>query len=476
METVSLSFKHCLLLPLLTLLSFACLAQEEDDVKWVKYRGEKFTLQRVYFKDKASGGYSLENPQAYLSERAIGRRERQGIRVDSLDLPVSHCYIEQLEKMGCQVVAKSRWLNTAVVRIRKQADPSRLERLPFVKAVKKVYVTPDSVRATSPRLRWHSELVNWGDGTGQHYGSAQEQITMLQGDRLHQSGYKGKGMMIAVLDGGFMNADEIPCLQKANVVDLQDCVYPKSKSVFREMEHGTMVLSTMAVNEPGNFVGTAPAADYCLYRSEVSYKELSAEEDFWVMALERADSVGADVVNSSLGFHYFDDKFTKYNYSDQDGNTAFSSRAASRAASRGMVLVVSAGNDGMGAWKKINFPADADDIITVGAVTPDKVNAAFSSIGPASDGRIKPDVMALGSPTAVITGRGTIAKNVGTSFSAPIVAGLVACLWQALPEKRANEIISLVRQASNRYAKPDNIFGFGVTDFWKAYLLGKGRK
>lgn len=229
----------------------------------------------------------------------------------------------------------------------------------------------------------------------------------------------------------------------------------------------------MATDLPGVFIGTAPDASYLLIRCEDRQTESVAEEDYWAEAVEYADSMGVDVINSSLGYHDFDDKSTNHRYADMDGETTLISHTASMLAGKGIVLVNSAGNDGMGTWKKINFPADAKRIITVGSVTPMGVNAAFCGVGPTQDGRIKPDVMAYGSPTSVISGRGTIVDEMGTSFSAPLVAGLVACLWQALPNKSASELIDLVIASGNNVATPNNIYGYGVPDFWKAYNAGR---
>ena len=201
-----------------------------------------------------------------------------------------------------------------------------------------------------------------------------------------------------------------------------------------------------------------------------------AEEDYWAAAVEFADSVGVDVINSSLGYHHFDDRSQNYKYCDLDGCSALVSRTASMWAGKGIIVVNRAGNDGMGTWKKINVPADAKDIITVGAVNANRENAAFSAIGPTADGRVKPDVMAMGSPAAVITGRGVISRDIGTSFSAPLVAGLVTCLWQAFPEKTALEIIEMVRQCGSNVTCPDNIYGYGVPDFWKAYQRMKDER
>ena len=191
------------------------------------------------------------------------------------------------------------------------------------------------------------------------------------------------------------------------------------------------------------------------------------------MAAEFADSIGADIISSSLGYNEYDGFPGYYHQRDLDGKTALISRTASMLAQKGIILVNSAGNSGMGPWKKIAFPADAKDILTVGALNTEKKNAPFSGVGPTQDGRVKPDVMALGSPASLISGRGTIVRDMGTSFSTPLVAGFVACLWQALPDKTALEIINLVRQTSNSYQQPDNIYGYGLPNFWRAYMIGR---
>ena len=228
----------------------------------------------------------------------------------------------------------------------------------------------------------------------------------------------------------------------------------------------------MAMNQPNVFVGTAPGASFWLLRSENFDSENTVEEDYWAEAAEFADSVGADIISSSLGYHHFDDSTANHYYYEQDGHTALISRTASMLADKGIVCVNSAGNDGMGSWKKINFPADAENILTVGAITFQGLNTPFSSVGPTADGRIKPDVMAVGNSTAVVSGSGSIQHNNGTSFSCPTVAGMVACLWQALPNKSAKEIIRLVQMSSNNVEHPDNIYGYGVPDFWRAYTDG----
>ena len=442
----------------------------------VSFPGGKCQMYRLYLKDKDLDPtpFSVNRPSEYLSQRSIDRRKRQGIPVDLTDLPVAPAYEKQVAEAGIEIVGKSKWNNTLLIRIHKDKELRKLEGLKFITKRKKVFQAPDSV---SQRMRSNvrNGLNEWSQGDG-FYGAADAQLKSLNGKRLHESGYCGKGMMIAVFDGGFMNVDKIPALHSIKLAGVKDFVVPESKNVFGEMEHGTMVLSTMAANAPDFYVGVAPEAQYLLIRCEDERTESLAEEDYWASAAEYADSCGVDIINSSLGYHGFDDSSMDHHYYEQDGNTALISRTASMCADKGIVCVNSAGNDGMGSWKKINFPADATDILTVGSINEHGMNAAFSAVGPTADGRIKPDVMAFGSPTCVITGRGSIINDNGTSFSSPLVAGMVACLWQALPGKTAKQIIKLVKLAGDNQQHPDNVFGYGVPDFWKAYQTGKAIK
>lgn len=442
----------------------------------VSFPGGKCQMYRLYLKDKDLDHtpFSVNRPSEFLSQRSIDRRKRQGIPVDLTDLPVAPAYEKQVAEAGIEIVGKSKWNNTLLIRIHKDKELRKLEGLDFITQMKKVFQAPDSV---SQRMRSNvrNGLNEWSSGNGV-YGAADAQLKSLNGKRLHENGYRGKGMMIAVFDGGFMNADKIPALHKIKLAGVKDFVVPESKNVFGEMEHGTMVLSTMAANAPDFYVGVAPEAQYLLIRCEDERTESLAEEDYWASAAEYADSCGVDIINSSLGYHGFDDSSMDHHYYEQDGNTALISRTASMCADKGIVCVNSAGNDGMGSWKKINFPADAKDILTVGSINEHGMNAAFSAVGPTADGRIKPDVMAFGSPTCVITGRGSIINDNGTSFSSPLVAGMVACLWQALPGKTAKQIIKLVKLAGDNQQHPDNVFGYGVPDFWKAYQTGKAIK
>ena len=467
---------YAFILSTLTLLAHDDKVTGILEADMVSFPGGKCQMYRLYLKDKDLDHtpFSVNRPSEYLSQRSIDRRKRQGIPVDLTDLPVAPAYEKQVAEAGIEIVGKSKWNNTLLIRIHKDKELRKLEGLEFITKRKKVFQAPDSV---SQRMRSNvrNGLNEWSQGD-EFYGAADAQLKSLNGKKLHENGYRGKGMMIAVFDGGFMNADKIPALHKIKLAGVKDFVVPESKSVFGEMEHGTMVLSTMAANAPDFYVGVAPEAQYLLIRCEDERTESLAEEDYWASAAEYADSCGVDVINSSLGYHGFDDSSMNHHYYEQDGNTALISRTASMCADKGIVCVNSAGNDGMGSWKKINFPADAKDILTVGSINEHGMNAAFSAVGPTADGRIKPDVMAFGSPTCVITGRGSIINDNGTSFSSPLVAGMVACLWQALPGKTAKQIIKLVKLAGDNQQHPDNVFGYGVPDFWKAYQTGKAIK
>ena len=452
----------------------------------MKYPGGKYYICRYTLKDKQGTPYSLDHPSKWLSHKSVERRRRQGLSLDSTDLPVSSKYIHSIEKTAASfvkdsekksaqwtVIGTSRWNNTVLVRSNDTTLLNKLSELDFVKEKTLVWISPDSIDKHFLKVKVHEKWNQWDSVKTSFYGNGKEQIEMLSGQRLHSIGNKGKGMTIAVLDGGFQNCDQIPSILHANVIDVKDFVYPNSERFYRETDHGTKVLSAMAINEPFILVGTAPDARYWLLRCEDQQSEQPVEEDYWAMAAEFADSAGVDIINSSLGYSEYDGQLGSYHQRHLDGKTALISRTASMLAGKGIILVNSAGNLGMGPWKKITFPADADDILTVGALNPEKENAPFCGVGPTQDKRVKPDVMALGSPAWLISGRGSVIRDMGTSFSTPIVAGLVACLWQALPHKSAIEIINLVRQTSSQYKEPDNIYGYGIPNFWRAYMIGK---
>ena len=427
-------------------------------------------LYRVYLTDKKGTPYSIAKPQAFLSSKALERRARQGISIDATDLPVNPKYEKAVEKQGMKVVGKSKWHNTLLVATTDSVAAEKLTALACVKEVKRVHsYNIKEEKLTRAKLVDSSNAV--ADTT--YYGKAFANINTINGIPLHNAGFKGAGMTIAIFDGGFMNTDVIPLLQNVKVLGTRDFVYPRSTDIFADADHGTMVLSCMGANQPGLIVGTAPEASYYLIHTEEGPYESWAEEDFWTMGAEYADSIGVDIINSSLGYHSFDDKAQNYRRQDLNGRTAFISQTASRLADKGIVLCNSAGNSGQGTWKKVGVPADSHNILAVGALSPNRNNALFSSVGPSHDGRVKPDVLSLGAPATVIGGTGKIEGANGTSFASPVLCGMVACLWQALPHLTAHQILNLIRQTANQADDPDNIFGYGIADFEKAYNTGK---
>ena len=427
---------------------------------------QKTYKYRVSLTDKMGAEYSMERPEEFLSPRALERRNRQSLAVDSTDLPISKLYLDELKLMGMRIVTGSKWNNTVVVEMTDTSMVDKMKNMSFVKGVKKVWVQPDSVPARNAERK--KEVTNDVEKKTEYYGKGFQQINIHGGDSLHAAGFQGESMHVAVIDAGFYNADHIKFFKKMDLLGTRDFVNPQS-DIYAENYHGMMVLSCMAANTPKAFVGTAPAASYWLLRSEDADTEQPVEEDYWAAAMEFADSVGVDVINTSLGYYAFDDSSANYRYRDLNGHYSLMSHTASLAADKGMVLVCSAGNSGRGAWKKVTPPGDAENVITVGALTRDLINTEFSSVGNTTDGRIKPDAMAIGQGSTVSSVEGTISRANGTSFASPTLCGVVACFWQACPWLTAKEVVQAVRQAGDRVDYPDNIYGYGIPNLWKAY-------
>lgn len=457
---------------LLLFSAFAAMAAHAQWFEPIPYTGDPYHIYRLYLKDKQGSAHTLDKPETFLSAKALQRRAKQHLAVDSTDLPLSQRYLDELRCAGLQVIGGSKWNNTVLV---KSAEPTlvhHLVPLRFVMNCVRVFSTPEFITPTTT----YPLSTDPEEALPDHptpYGLGQHQIEMMNGIKLHEAGFRGEGMLVAIIDGGFMNVNRIDYMKNINVVGQRDFVYPYTANVYDLLDHGTMVLSDMGANVRDRFVGTAPGASFLLLRSEDGSSESLVEEDYWAQAMEYADSVGADVVNSSLGYTAFDDTTTNHRYHEQDGRTALISRTASMVARKGMILVCSAGNEGGKSWKLINFPADATDILSVAALKSDSVNTYFSSVGPSYDGRVKPDIAAMGSMSTVIDGSGYLTVADGTSFASPTACGMVACLWQALPGKTAVEIMDLVRRSGNRASRPDNVYGYGLPDFWKAYQMGK---
>lgn len=433
----------------------------------------------VYFTDKPDAGYYLANPLEMLSQKALDRREAQGIALDIADVPVHEDYIAQIEDFpGITVMAKSKWLNCVHVR-GTEGDINSLTAFGFVDSIdfaNKLLNTPGRPFAITQPQSVNKIMETMADFS---YGNASNQIQMLNGHLLHQQDFTGEGMTIAVLDNGFPGVDTTQPFQRLfdnnlilggyNFVSGSDFVYTGG-------DHGTMVLSTIGGYTEDQLVGTAPDAFYYLFVTEDTAGENPVEESYWVEAAEMADSLGVDVINTSLGYFWYDNASYNYSYEDMDGQTAFITRGANVAFTRGMLCVTSAGNSANTGHPNIGVPADAPNTLTVGAVDQNEFYAAFSSLGPTSDGRVKPDVMARGVASAISNVQGGITAANGTSFSSPITAGLVACLWQALPELTNAEILQIVRQSADRYNFPNAQFGYGIPDFAMALNIGLGVK
>ena len=418
---------------------------------------------RISLTDKAATTYSIQQPEEFLSRKSIDRRLRQKLAIDSTDLPVCKKYVDAIRKKGVHVLVTGKWDNFVTVSCNDSMLIDEIAKLPFVRSTEKVW--QGKVSAVTKR----DSLINDPQRSDSLYGPAITQIEMSRANLLHDAGFKGQGMTIAVIDAGFHNADKITAMQNIRILGTKDFVNPQS-DIFAESSHGMAVLSCIAMNRPGVMTGTAPEASFWLLRSEDEYSEHLVEQDYWAAAVEYADSVGVDVLNTSLGYYAFDDKSKNYKLRNLDGHHALMSRQASRIADKGMVLVCSAGNSGAGSWKKITPPGDAENVITVGAVNKYGVLAPFSSVGNTADGRVKPDVVAVGLGSDVMGTDGNLRHANGTSFSSPIMCGMVACLWQACPKLTAKQIIDLVRQSGDRADFPDNIYGYGIPDLWKAYL------
>ena len=445
---------------LISFLAIALLATgasaEQDTLKY-----------RISLKDKAATEYSLKKPEKYLSAKAIERRRKQNLPIDSTDLPVCRKYIDEIRKQGVKIVVTGKWDNFVTVSCNDTTLIDRIAALPFVLSTEKVWISPGAGKPSMATER-DSVLNQPTIHPDSIYGRAITQIQMSNGDKLHEAGFKGQGMTIAVIDAGFHNVDKITAMQNIRILGTKDFVNQQA-DIFAESSHGMSVLSCIGMNRPDIMTGTAPEASFWLLRSEDEYSEHLVEQDYWSAAVEFADSVGVDVINTSLGYYSFDDKSKNYKYRDLDGRHALMSRQASHIADKGMILVCSVGNSGAGSWKKITPPGDADNVLTVGAIDKRAVLATFSSVGNTADHRVKPDVVAVGVGSDVIRTDGNQGRANGTSFSSPIMCGMVTCLWQACPTLTAKEVIELVRRSGDRAGFPDNIYGYGVPDMWKAY-------
>jgi subtilisin family serine protease len=426
----------------------------------------------VIFKDKADSPYSIQKPGEFLSVKAIERRQKQGISITQHDVPVNPTYLKVIKNLGITIEYSSKWLNAALVNTSK-AKLAEVLKLSFVKGLEGNFENG----LENPKTRNKSEAS--GNKSTENIplvdpGSSFNQLSMLGADVMHKKGFTGKGVLIGLLDSGFSNADKLDVFndlfEEKRVLETFNFV-DKGPSVYNAHSHGTSVLSCIAASLDGQMLGTAPEATFVLYVTENVNYETKMEEANWLFAAERADSIGVDIVGSSLGYSDFQGSEQDYTYANLDGNTALVTRAADWLASKGVLVVVSAGNEGNKAWKYITAPADGDSVIAVGAVDANQKYVSFSSIGPSSDGRIKPEIAAKGAGTTVATPSNFVGTSNGTSFAAPLITGLVAGLRQAFPDFMAMEIREILLKSGSQANQPDDILGYGVPNFERAYEM-----
>ncbi|RDC63072.1 S8 family serine peptidase [Adhaeribacter pallidiroseus] len=433
--------------------------------------------QFVYFKDKANNPFTIQQPQQFLSTSAIQRRERYQIPVITRDLPVTPAYVAQLKQAGAKVWYTSRWFNGALI----QCDTTtfrKIKMLPFIKTAETVAQRRGKSASTSGQKRAATQKFK---KTGQSlsykqlvFGEATSQAKLIGVPEMHQAGFRGEGMSIAVFDGGFSGVNRVSAfahLFSNNKITATFDFVDKNTGVYEKDSHGTEVLSTLAANVPNVFVGTAPQANYSLFITEDVSREQRLEEVNWLLAAEFADSMGVDIIQTSLGYNLFDGANTSYTYADMNGDKAISTRAADFAAATGMLVVVSAGNEGNDPWQYITAPADADSVLSIGATDSLGRRAVFSSIGPTYDKRIKPDLSGQGLLAAVINPAGNVIKANGTSFSAPIICGLVAGFWQANRQLTNLQVMDYLKLSGTQAKQPDNQLGFGIPNYIRAQTL-----
>lgn len=423
-----------------------------------------------YFTDKSGNVFSVDQPEAFLSPHSIERRAWQSLPVDASDLPVTARYTDSLSSLGLEVLHVSKWLNGALVKSNNPQVIDTLYRLSFVDSVRWDHTKEPRYFPPPPSGKRFADPYQVPPDY--QYGYSSEQIMQLKLDYLHEQGYTGNGVTIAVLDAGFNRMPVLPAFEVAYSTDqviAEKSFVKEVGQVYAASSHGMSVSSIIIANWPGNLIGGAPDASLVLALTENPYSETRVEEYSWIQGAEWADSLGADVLNTSLGYTEFDDITTNFTYADMDGKTAHISVANGMTAAKGMVSVTSAGNSGNDPWRYIGAPADATNILSVGAVDQAGLLATFSSRGPTFDHRIKPEVSALGALTAIQATDSTARLGYGTSYSSPVIAGATALLWQAYPALTSSELMRRIIEAGDRFIAPDTEYGYGIPDFRSAF-------
>lgn len=419
----------------------------------------------VYLKDKSNSTFSISAPEKFLSKRSIDRRKNQNIAINSLDIPVNLNYINQIKTAGAKIIGTSKWLNAVLIETNSEIL-AKISKLDFVKNIDGNQDIRGAKLATISKMT--GTIDKFGSYEEFNYGNSLNQIQQLGVDEMHKKGFTGKGVLVAVFDAGFDKAQTMDAFKHLfsakKIVKTYDFV-SNDTTVFESHWHGTAAMSCIGAKLNAQLVGTAPDADFALYKTEDVGSETRIEEVYWLFAAENADSLGVDVINSSLGYYSFDNPSTDYKFEDLNGDKTISARAADYAVARGIIVVNSAGNEGNNSWNHIVTPADADSVISVGAVDAIGNTVGFSSPGPNAKNTLKPEVSARGSQTTVAISNPNASSSSGTSFSSPLIAGMVASLKQQFPQYSAMKIRELLIKSASKYETPDNKIGYGIPSY-----------
>jgi serine protease AprX len=412
----------------------------------------------IYLKDKTNTPYTISQPSQFLSARALTRREKNNVTISAQDLPITPGYKQSITATGAKILLVSKWLNAVVV----EATPAQLANittLAFVQTTELVAPGQQPAKAYNQNVTENNYRIKTGTATA-------TQLNMLGIHAMHEQNIKGNGVLIAVLDSGFPGVNTLAPFSHIlpQIIDQYNYVN-LNNNAFVNDSHGTEVVSIIAALKGNEFTGAAPQASFCLYVTEHVPDEYRIEEYQWLSAAERADSTGADIINASLGYNTFDNPAMNYTKTQLNGNTAIVTKAATIAASKGIIVVVSVGNEGNNTWQTVTPPADADNILAVGSVTSAGIKSSFSSTGPTADNRLKPDVAAMGSSTATISISGSVKFVSGTSEATPLISGLAAGLLQRFPNIKATNLLSAIKQTASQASEPDNALGYGIPNY-----------
>jgi serine protease AprX len=417
----------------------------------------------VFFKDKNNSPYSISDPIKFLTQKSLDRRQKQNIAITEEDLPVNSSYVAQIKALGIKTYFTSNWWNGVLVQTDK-SNIASINALPFVQRSELVAPGTKLLGGRQRRVSKNNESASTSE-------ASEFQLQQLVLDKMQQEGYRGEGVNVAQFDSGWIGVNIATPFQHLFLESRVKAAFNFVKNttdVYSDDNHGTEVLSVMGAYSPGIFTGGAYKANFFLFETEDKATEYRIEEYNWAFAAERADSLGVDVINSSLGYNTFDDSSMDYKYSDLNGSKAVVTITARKAVEKGMIVVCSVGNEGSQPWKYVTAPADAVGVVAVGSVTSISERSSFSSIGPSADGRIKPEVVALGSGTSVILPSGSVGAASGTSLSSPLVSCLAAGLVQAFPQTAPKQLYNAIVNSGSQASKPDNKLGYGIPSFASA--------